>query len=394
MLSRVFSCALLIGATLRLSAQEAFNDALLPSPDGRLTSSGAGEPTVETPTYQDQPTVEISTDQGKPTVETQSKLGEARPENAWLDLRQNATANSTTQSAPNWVEAVTITSASEENGGAAPKTSFRIRVAHPSGDYQVLFFRLFFDDQADARPQLTAWDESGTEVLRSGELGLGINLPSSDSAMIPMNGISSIDIDVPGDGKTVRGAYLDWMTNSEVVHPLSAEHRDVIPEPFSAMPPLHPPTQDTEQFGTVTATLAADIIHIGPEIQGGALFQFGIESQPLLAVLTFEVANPRIDSPPEIYVNGQDIGPASLTLPDLADPGYRGEMEPIVRQMHFQYTGWLRAQKIVPVTNLQIGSNDLIVRNGAGSTASAIRATQIQLKYLWEKSDYVLQPGH
>src|SRR6266581_6290852 len=177
MLSRVLACALLIGATLRLSAQEAFNDALLPSHDGRLASSSGGEPTVETPTYQDQPTVEISTDQGKQTVEAQSKLGEARPESAWLDLRQNATTNSTTQSAPNWVEAVAITSASEENGGATQKTRFRIRVARPSGDYQVLFFRLFFDDQADARPQLTAWDESGTEVLRSGELGLGINLP-------------------------------------------------------------------------------------------------------------------------------------------------------------------------------------------------------------------------
>jgi hypothetical protein len=83
-----------------------------------------------------------------------------------------------------------------------------------------------------------------------------------------------------------------------------------------------------------------------------------------------------------------------LTLPELADPGYRGEMEPLVRQMHFQYTGWLRAQKIVPVTSLSAGTNDLIVVNGAGSGPSAIRATQIQLKYLWDKSDYLLQTGH
>jgi hypothetical protein len=35
----------------------------------------------------------------------------------------------------------------------------------------------------------------------------------------------------------------------------------------------------------------------------------------------------------------------------------------------------------------------LVIINGAGAAASAIRGTQIQLKYLWEKSDYVLRPG-
>jgi len=62
--------------------------------------------------------------------------------------------------------------------------------------------------------------------------------------------------------------------------------------------------------------------------------------------------------------------------------------------MHFNYTGWLRAQKLVPATVLKVGANDLVVANGAGPGASAIRATQIQLKYIWDKSDYLLQAGH
>jgi hypothetical protein len=183
------------------------------------------------------------------------------------------------------------------------------------------------------------------------------------------------------------------MTSTEVVHPVNAEHRDVIPEPFSSVPALHPPPEDVENFGTVTATLAADPIRIDGQTQESAVFQFPIEAQPLTALLTFEIANPRVDSPPEVYVNGQDIGPVSLTLPDLADPGYRGEVEPLSR-MHFNYTGWLRAQKIVPATILKVGANDLVVANGAGSGASAIRATQIQLKYIWDKSDYLLRTGH
>lgn len=275
-----------------------------------------------------------------------------------------------------------------------PKSVFRIRVAKPAGDYSVLFFRLFFDDKADARPELVAWDESGTQVLRSGALGSGVDLPTSDAVMIPMTSIAAIDIEVPGDGSTIRGAYLDWMTTSEVVHPLSADHRDVIPEPFAAMPALRAPEKDLEQFGTVTATLAADIIRIGANLEQGAAFQFGIESQPLLALLTFEVASPRVDSPPEVVVNGENVGPVTLTLPELADPAYRGESESLLKQMHFRYTGWLRAQKMVPISALRAGTNDIVVLSGTATSTSAIRSTQIQLKYLWDKSDYLLPTGH
>src|SRR2546429_6710746 len=311
-------------------------------------------------------------------------------ESAWIDLRQHPSANSRPQSAPSWVEAVTMAPTVEINGASA-KTVFRIRVAQPPGDYQVLFFRLFFDDKPDARPQLVAWNELGTQVLRSGELGSGVGLPTSDSVIIPMSGISTLDIEVPGDGKTIRGAYLDWMTSSEVVHPLNTEHRNIIPEPFSSLPPLHSPEQDLEHFGTVTATLASEAITIGSDAQHGATFQFGIEAQPLLALLTFEVASPRIDSPPEVYVNGEDVGPATLTLPELADPGYRGQMESLLKEMRFQYAGWLRAQKLIPVTNLKVGTNDVTILSGGATPTSAIRGTQIQLKYLWEKSDYLLQ---
>jgi hypothetical protein len=318
---------------------------------------------------------------------------QSSPESAWLDLRQIAPKNSKTQAAPAWVEALTLIPGEATEGGGGSKSIFRIRVAQPSPEYKVLFFRLFFDDKANQQPELVAWDESGTHILKSGTLGVGMNLPSSDSVIIPMAGASAIDIEVPGDGKTIRGAYLDWMTSSEVVHPVNAEHRDIIPEPFSSMPTLRSPPEDLENFGTVTATLAAEPIRIDSRTQENAAFQFPLEMQPLTALLTFEIANPSIDAPPEIYLNDQDIGPASLTLPDLADPGYRGESEPLTTQMHFHYTGWLRAQKVVPATILKVGTNDLVVTNGAGGSAAAIRGTQLQLKYIWDKSDYLLRAG-
>jgi hypothetical protein len=311
-------------------------------------------------------------------------------DSAWLDLRQTATANSRPQTAPAWVESVTVIPG-EAKEGSPPTTVFRIRLARPRADFQVLLFRLFFQDNPDQKPQLVAWDESGTQVLQSGPLGLGVGLQTSESVMVPMVAVSTIDVEVPGDGKTIRGAYLDWMATAEVLHPISAEHRDLIPEPFAAMSPLHAPGQDKEMFGTVTATLANETIQIGPSFSDGAAFQFGIEAQPLVVLLSFEVASPNIEAPPEVFVNGESLGAVTLILPDLADPAYRGESASLLKQMRFQYTGWLRAQKLLPMSSLKVGNNDLIITAGSGTPASAIRATQVQLKYLWDKSDYQLQ---
>ena len=311
-------------------------------------------------------------------------------DSAWLDLRQFASASSKPQVTPDWVEAMTIVPG-EKSPGLPEKTVFRIRLARPNPESQVLFFRLFFDDNAEQKPQLIAWDESGTVVMQSGPLGTGMGLPTSESVMVPMVGVSTIDIEVPGDGKSVRGAYLDWMANAEVLHPMSADHRELIPEPFTPVAPLHPVTQDTERFGTVTASLADETIRIGPSVSHGAAFQFGLETPPLVALITFEIASPNIASPPIVYVNGENLGPASVTLPDLADPAYRGQTTSLLRGMRFQYTGWLRAQLLVPAANLRAGTNDVLILSGEGTSASAIRATQIQLKYLWDKTDYQLE---
>src|SRR5581483_5311288 len=247
------------------------------------------------------------------------------PEKAWLDLRQSAPVRSTTQSAPDWVESVGMDTPRVVEGVA--RSVFRIRLTKPAGDYSVLFFRLFFDDNEDARPEIVAWDEVGAQILRSGALGSGIGVSTSESVMIPAKEVSTIDIEVPGDGKTIRGAYMDWMTIGEIVHPVNADHRDLVAAPFSVPSTLRAPEKDLEQFGTVTATLAPETIHIGPKIDNGAAFQFPMEAQPLLALLTFEVASPHIDAPPEVIVNGENMGAVTLSLPELADPGYRGEMQ-------------------------------------------------------------------
>jgi hypothetical protein len=320
-----------------------------------------------------------------------SQSAEAAPESAWLDLRQNNPAHSKVQAAPPWVESVSLAP-----GKAQPETPaksvFRIRLTKPNEECQILLFRLYFDDKPEQQPELIAWDESGSQLLRSGPLGQKSGLATSSTTIVPMIGVTAIDVEVPGDGRSVRGAFLDWMKTNQVMRPMHAEQRTVTADPFGAAAPLKAAEEDAEVFGTVTAPLTAEMIPIGSSMQNGAAFQFGLEAQPLVALLTFEVASPQIEVPPEIYVNGQDIGPASLILPDLADPAYRGLSLSLLQTMQFQYTGWVRAQKIVPASILKVGSNDVIVVAGAGTSASAIREMQIQLKYLWDKSDYLLEP--
>jgi hypothetical protein len=320
-----------------------------------------------------------------------SQSAEAAPESAWLDLRQTNPAHSKVQVAPSWVESVSFAPGKAATGAPA-KSVFRIRLTRPNEDCQILLVRLYFDDQPEEQPELIAWDESGTQLMRSGSLGQKTSLATSSTTIVPMIGVTAIDIEVPGDGRSVRGAYLDWMKTSQVMRPMHAEQQALMADPFAAATPLKAGEEDAEVFGTVTAPLTADTIPIGPSMQNGAAFQFGLEVQPLVALLTFEVASPQIEVPPEIYVNGQDVGPATLVLPDLADPAYRGLSLSLLQTMQFQYTGWVRAQKIVPASILKAGPNDVIILAGAGTSASAIRETQIQLKYLWDKSDYLLEP--
>ena len=320
-----------------------------------------------------------------------SQSAEAAPDSAWLDLRQNSAIHSKIQAAPPWVESISFAPPSATLAG--PKRSvFRIRLTRPNDECQVLLFRLYFDDQPEAQPELIVWDESGTQLLRSGSLGQKTGLATSSTTVVPMIGVTAIDVEVPGDGRSVRGAYLDWMKKSPVMRPMHAGQQKLMADPFAAAAPLRAAKEDAEVYGTVTAPLTTETIPIGSSLQNGASFQFGLEAQPLIALLTFEVASPQIEVPPEIYVNGQDVGPATLVLPDLADPAYRGLSLSLLQTMQFQYTGWVRAQKIVPASILKAGANDVIILAGSGTSASAVRETQIQLKYLWDKSDYLLEP--
>ena len=326
------------------------------------------------------------------------------PLSTYLDLRP-AAPGSTAQTTPGWVESLEFIPARKASTEASlaselplknPKSVFRVRLHKPaasaSGQLQA---RVFFDDSASGiRPELSLWNELGEQLLAPVSLGQGLGLPSSENLTLPMNGVDYLEIETGGDGSQVRGLFLSWLESTEVLQPSDFSSTEKVRQPFQILSSTRKRKDDSYLYGVVNASLqTGKPVVITPSGNSSVALQFELERQPLMAVVSYEVLGVPIDAPPSVTVNGRAQGISSLHLPDLADPGFRGEAQEGAPQLSFRYTGWLHAQKIVPGEMFVAGLNDLTLGLSNGIDAVAIRSVSIQLKYDWEKLDYVLAPA-
>jgi hypothetical protein len=341
------------------------------------------------------------------------------PLTAWLDLRP-AAPGATPQTVPSWVEsfdfvaarpaaqgrlpqlefgangeAITSNAANtaEDDDGRA-RSVFRIHVAHPNATTDDLQVRVFFDDRVGGpRPRVTAWDELGSELLRSRPLGQGLGLPSSETLTVPMTGVNYLEIEAAEDGTQVRGVFLTWLTRAEVRQPADFAAGGTVREPFHILPGTKRRSRgDSYLYGVVTASLQKAPVVLSPANAPTVNFEVPLERVPMVAVVSFQVLGTNIANPPLLTVNGHEAGGASLYLPDLADPGYQGDAHSADPALSFRYTGWLRAQQVVPGEWLTQGLNTVTLQLSNGSETVAVRSVEVQLKYNWDKFDYVLSP--
>ena len=329
-----------------------------------------------------------------------------QPLSVYLDLRP-ATPGTPPQTTPSWIEALEYTpgvkSASPEavdtradDGPAKQRAVYRIRLQRPAGSLSdLLQARVFFQDAATgARPQVTLWNELGGRLLAPMWLGQGLGLPSSETLTLPMHGADYLEIEADAEGSQVRGVFLTWLEGAEVFQPSDFRSNEKVRQPFRILSAARKRKNDSSLYGVVTASLQnGPPIVLKPTEVASTTFQFDLERQPLVAVVTYEVLGAGIDAPPTVTVNGHGLGPSTLPLPDLADPGFQGEARETESQMGFRYTGWLPAQKVIAGENLAAGLNNLSLGLSNGTDAVAVRAVSIQLKYDWEKLDYVLSPA-
>jgi hypothetical protein len=348
----------------------------------------------------------------------------ATPLTAWLDLRP-AAPGAPPQTVPSWVEsfdfvatkpaasqgrlermefgangeAITSNATKGEEGDddddGRARSLFRIHLAHPAAATEDLQVRVFFDDRVGGpRPRVTAWDELGNELMRSRPLGQGLGLASSETVTVTMTGVSYLEIEGAEDGTQVRGVFLTWLDRAEVRQPADFPAGGTVREPFHILSTTRRRSRgDSYLYGVVTASLQKAPLVLNASDAPAASFEFPLEHVPMVAVLTYQVLGADIAAPPTVSVNGRAPEAANLYLPDLADPGYQGNARETDSALSFRYTGWLRAQQVIPGEWLTAGLNTVTLQLSNGVDALAVRSVEVQLKYNWDKFDYVLSPA-
>ncbi len=325
------------------------------------------------------------------TASAQELRVQPTPFSVWLDLRSIGTASLTKASLPIWIESVQRDH-TERTTEIAEKTTFRIRLRRLGNLNNEIQLRIFFDDEPGESPEISGWTETGSRLYSSSHLGAGLSLPTSEKITIPVADLDYLEINAPGDGSSVRGAFLTTLRKYEGRHALDFEPLASVDDPFNASIETQPSHDDSYLYGRVKATLDAGIVKLTPRTAPRTAVEFELDAVPLVAVVTFEILDVDPIYPPDLRINDHPLGHVALQLPDLADPGFQGEVRPLERDMRFHYTGWIRCQQIIPGSSLAAGLNKLEISLNKDSTPIAIRSVEIELKHHWHNLDYELSP--
>jgi hypothetical protein len=219
-----------------------------------------------------------------------------------------------------------------------------------------------------------------------------LGLPTSETLSFPTAGVDFVEVTVAGDGRNIRGVFFAMLKTQEMQRALDFAPPSIQIDAFGNAAPAAPRTDDLTLYGRVRATIDPGVLKLTPAAFNGT-WEFALEAPPLLAMVTFEALNADALAPLEVIVNGRPLGPATVQMPDLADPSYLGLVRPLESDMRFRYTGWLRCQKVIPGSVLKAGANEITIQLHPESGPVAVRAVELQLKHNWKNLDYNLSPS-
>lgn len=312
-------------------------------------------------------------------VSAQDLKIQATPFSAWIDLEALAAPNPPKLSLPIWLGTITRNVVPDVFGKPA-RTVFRLPFRRFGDLNDHVLLRVFFDDVKGLAPTVTGTSLAGVQRFLHGPFGAGLDLPSSETVAVPMDGIDVLEIEAPRDGRNLRGVFVTTLKQSEAWHALDFTPDSGLFDPFKNAPATEPLTDDLALYGRIRATIDPGIMKLTPRTAESGSWEFELGTPPLLAVITFDILNVDALAAPEISVNGIALGAVSIQLPDLADPAYL----PIIRardiDVRFRYTGWLRCQKALPASTLASGLNKIIIQLSNESGPVAVRAVELQLK--------------
>ncbi|MEQ1861949.1 MAG: hypothetical protein ABMA13_18675 [Chthoniobacteraceae bacterium] len=308
------------------------------------------------------------------------------PFTTWLDFRALTRPGAAKPGLPIWIEGV------QRVADATGRTVYRIRLRHLGGLGDQLQLRLFYRDLPNAGPSVTGWTETGSQPFSAGPLGQGFGVDTSETLIVPAGALDYLDVEAPGDGSNLRGAFVSALRRDSIWHALDFAEPDNLLDPFRVPGPMPVSEEDNLLFGRVRATLDAEPLTLDPRHAPDGAYEFTLNAPPLLAAVTFEILGANPTALPHAFINGQPLGTASVTFPDLADPAFRGEARPLEKSLRFRYTGWLRGQVIVPGPMLLGGLNTFVLRVNEEATPVVIRVVEIELKHPSALLDYDIKP--
>jgi hypothetical protein len=249
---------------------------------------------------------------------------------------------------------------------------------------EFLFIRILFDDAPGRQPVVIARSPLGGILYRSVPLGSATGLPNSEGLVVPAKNAASVEIAVPGDGANLRGLFVSASRAVPSVRTVDFGGGEAAADPFTAPAPAasEPAGEgDIALYGRVLASLDPGPVTLSPVAGETVVYEFDLAEPPQAAMVTFELLNADAAKPPAVAINGADAGPASVALPDLADPAFDAYQFNASPGVQLRYAGWIRAQKFIPGTLLRTGPNRITVRSDDPSSGVAVREVNLQLRY-------------
>ncbi len=153
------------------------------------------------------------------------------PFSVWLDLHLLSKPGAAKPALPIWFESFQNEPVAAKDG-EPPMTVYRLRLRRMPSLHREILLRVLFDDIAGMQPVVTAWTESGRELFRSATLGVGAGLPTSESLVVPLEGADYVDIDVPGDGSSIRGVLASSLKDVTTRQTLDFQAATEVQDPF------------------------------------------------------------------------------------------------------------------------------------------------------------------
>ena len=280
-------------------------------------------------------------------------------------------------SLPLWIENLSCLKYRDDKTGLH-RTTVRIRLRKLSALTSHLEVRVGMEAGLEKPAVMTCWNETGQQLFVSDPIG-SASAYITETVRFPIEGVDYMEIDLPKDGARLKLLFATILKKSQVLHPVDFPAATVL-DPFGNTSSATPPEdQDKRLWTRISAMLDSESFRLAPT--GVQPVQFTLAKPPQYALVSFEVRNVSPELLPSISVNNASLPSASISMPDLADPGWTLRTLELSNTEHLYYSGWVRLQQIIPAGALEKGENELIFSSSPQAEPTEIRRVEIQLKY-------------